>query len=263
MDIATIFGIISGIIFIAIGSMGGKIDIGYLLLFVDVPSMYIVGGGTLASALVSLPLKDMLTAWKVGLHTLVYKTESPMEIIKKMVYFAEVARRDGILALEGVTSDLKDEFLVKGIQLAVDGTDLDMIEQIMASEITSIEDRHSRGRHVFDVLAKYGPAWGMIGTLMGLVVMLSGLGKGQMERIGQGMSVALVTTYYGAILANLFAGPMSDKLKIRNDEEILYKNIVLRGIMSIQSGDNPRIVEQKLMIFLPPGLRAQTRKEGA
>lgn len=247
MDTATILGYVTGVIavvFIGIGpsEMGA---------FIEPQSMAIVIGGGIAAALISLPMEYVLNARRVLMHAFFHKSESPIELIKRMVEFAEIARRDGILALENVTDSIQDPFLVKGIQLAVDGTDPELIEQIMNTELENIEARHMDGKKVFDLLTKYTPAWGMIGTLIGLINMLKA-GMDDPNALSLGMAVALITTFYGAVIANYLVGPIADKLDIRNSEEMAMKTIVLRGVMSIQSGDNPRIVEQKLKIFLLP-----------
>jgi chemotaxis protein MotA len=186
-----------------------------------------------------------------------------MELIKDLVSYAEVARRDGILSLENVIADVKDPFIVSGIQMAVDGTDPDLIEQIMIGELETVAARHESGKAMFDNIGKYAPAFGMIGTLVGLVIMLQNMDDP--DSIGPAMAVALLTTLYGSMLANLFALPIADKLAKRSEDELLVKSIVIKGVMSIQSGDNPRVVEQKLKSFLPHRLRVagESNKEAA
>jgi chemotaxis protein MotA len=237
------------------------IGLGSITYFLHVPSAAIVFGGGIAATMISLPLESVINAvTRVGKHAFVHSPDSPDEIIKRMVEFAEIARRDGILALENVTDTIQDDFLVKGIQLAVDGTDPELIEQIMTTELENIEGRHLEGKKFFDLLTKYCPAWGMIGTLIGLINMLSA-GIDNPEALVAGMAVALMTTLYGSVTANYIVGPIADKLAKRNEEEMLLKQIVLRGVMSIQSGDNPRIVEQKLKIFLPPSARGEEEED--
>ena len=164
-----------------------------------------------------------------------------------------MARRDGILSLENMTRDNENKFLVGGIQMAVDGTDPELIEQIMASEVESVEDRHLNGKALLDNMGKFAPAFGMIGTLVGLVLMLANMDDP--DAIGPGMAVALLTTLYGSMASNMLFLPLGEKLALRSQEEIMLMNIAMRGVMSIQSGDNPRIVEQKLKIYVPPSLR--------
>lgn len=254
MDIATVVGYVLGVSMLLMGI--GVSEVGG---FIDTPSVMIVGGGTVGALFISFPLDNLKTFLTVTKNAWAWTPQSATELIKRMVEFAEIARRDGILALENVTENIPDEFLVKGIQLAVDGTDPELIENIMLTELESMESRHGKGKSLYTTLEKYAPAWGMIGTLIGLINMLSG-GMDDPAKLTSGMAVALITTMYGSICANFLFGPIADKLQTRNDEEMLLKQIVLKGVMSIQQGDNPRIVEQKLRIFLPPDER--TEEEG-
>ncbi|MBN2710951.1 MAG: motility protein A [Planctomycetes bacterium] len=247
MDMATIIGYITGLIAVVFIGIG----LGEMGTFIEPQSMAIVVGGGLAAALISVPMEHATSMFSVLKHAFIYKNQSPVDLIKHMVEYAEVARRDGILALENVTEGMTDEFLKKGVQLAVDGTDPELIDQIMNTELENIEARHMDGKKVFDLMSKYTPAWGMIGTLIGLINMLKA-GMEDPNALSLGMAIALITTFYGAVIANYLVGPISDKLEIRNAQEMALKQIILRGVMSIQSGDNPRIVEQKLKIYLAP-----------
>lgn len=249
MDFATLIGLVTGVSLLLWAIMG-KTSLG---AFIDVGSVAIVLGGAFSAVLIAFPIKSIIGAMKVAKNCFFSKTRDPRELIADMVRFAEVARRDGILALENVTSDIKDPFLVSGIQMAVDGTDPDLIESVMVNDMETIESRHADGKAIFDSIGRYAPAFGMIGTLIGLVIMLGNMADP--SSIGPAMSVALITTFYGALVANLFALPMADKLGLRSREEMLLKMIVIKGVMSIQCGDNPRIVEQKLKTFLPNKLR--------
>ncbi len=255
MDLATIIGWLLGASFILMG-----VGIESAKGFVDLSSVMIVGGGTAGAILVSLPLDQLRRVFAVLRKATMHTAQSPLDLIRRMVEFAEIARRDGILALENSTENIQDEFLVKGIQLAVDGTDPELIEGIMLTELETMQERHDRGKKIFDLATKYAPAWGMIGTLIGLIKMLA-QGVDDPETLTAGMAIALLTTMYGAVLANFIFGPVADKLRIRSDEEMLMKQIVLKGVMSIQQGDNPRIVDQKLRIFLPPAARKEGTEE--
>jgi chemotaxis protein MotA len=249
MDLATIVGIFMGFALIGWAVFSG----GSAEAFINIPSIVIVVGGAIASTLVAFPIGRLKKAFSVARKTMVYKPQSAEKLIADMVSYAEVARRDGILSLESMTKDIQDPFIVRGIQMAVDGTDPELIEQIMTTELDNLVDRHEQGRNVFETLGKYAPAFGMIGTLVGLVTML--VNMQDPSSIGEGMAVALLTTLYGAILSNCLFLPMADKLNKRSAEEVLLKTIIIKGVMSIQSGDNPRIVEQKLRTFLPPSAR--------
>ena len=257
MDISTLIGLVAGISLMlwAILSKSG------LGAFMDGGSVAIVLGGAVSAALISFPLQHVLGVAKVIKNCFFSKPTDQKKLISDMVRFAEVARRDGILSLENMTNEIDDPFIVSGIQMAVDGTDPDLIETIMMSELESIEARHSDGKALFDNIGKYAPAFGMIGTLVGLVIMLQNMSDP--NSIGPAMAVALLTTLYGALVANLIAMPMADKLGLRSREELLAKMIVIKGVLSIQSGDNPRIVEQKLKTFLPMRMRDEVGKAEA
>ncbi len=257
MDVATLIGLIAGSGLIIWAILSGS----SVRAFLDYPSVAIVIGGSTAAALISFPLGNVFKVLSVVKHALLTKARDPRDLIKELVRYAEIARRDGILSLENSTRDIDDAFLVSGIQMAVDGTDPELIEQIMISELEAIEQRHADGKSLFDNIGKYAPAFGMIGTLIGLVKMLQSMDDP--SKIGAGMAVALLTTLYGALIANLIALPIAEKLARRSAEELLIKSIILRGVMAIQSGDNPRVVEQKLKTFLPVSQRTASERAAA
>jgi len=255
MDLSTLIGLFLG--FGLVGyAMLSKTDIKN---FIDPASAMIVIGGGIASVMVATPLARFLKTGKFFTKALMHKEQSAQKLIDDLVGYAEIARRDGILSLESATQEADDPFIVQGIQMAVDGTDPELIEDIMNNEIEAIAERHSHGKAIFDSLGKYAPAYGMIGTLVGLVIML--LNMSNPDSIGPAMAVALITTLYGSMVANMFALPIADKLASRSEEEIVFKTIIVKGVMSIQSGDNPRIVEQKLKTFLPPGMRGMSDEQ--
>lgn len=258
MDIATLIGMIVGPVLMMWGMFG---DGSPVKMFIDYPSVAIVLGGALTAALLSFPLRDLLGVHKVIKNVIFTKSRNPNDLIKELVHYAEVARRDGILSLENSVRDIKDDFLVTGIQMAVDGTDPELIQAILESELAAIESRHSSGKALMDNFGKYAPAFGMIGTLIGLVKMLANMSDP--SQIGAGMAVALLTTLYGAFVSNMFALPLSEKLATRNGEELFIKGIILQGVMAIQSGDNPRVVEQKLKTFLPVAERKSAAEAAA
>ncbi|MBS3820920.1 MAG: motility protein A [Phycisphaerae bacterium] len=257
MDLATILGV-----FMAFALLGWAIVSGGSAgAFVDVPAVMIVIGGASAATMVAVPASRLKRLTGILKKAVTNKTQSPQKLIEDLVSYAEVARRDGILSLESMCKDIDDPFIVRGIQMAVDGTDPELIEQIMTTELENLMERHDAGRAVFATIGKYAPAFGMIGTLIGLVAMLANMDDP--SAIGPGMAVALLTTMYGAILANVVFLPLADKLASRSAEEVLTKTIIIKGVMSIQSGDNPRIVEQKLRTFLPPSARKDEGNEDA
>lgn len=259
MDLATILGLLIG--FGVIGFTIFEGTHGHVGGFIAPGEIAIVVGGAIAATLVSFPLKRVLDAMKVLKQALMHKAEPLPKLITDMVNYAEIARRDGILSLENLAKDIKDEFLVRGIQMAVDGSDPELIEKVLESELEAALERHEHGRGIFECIGKYGPGMGMVGTLIGLVLMFKNMADP--SQIGPGMSVALLCTLYGAVLSNLVALPLADKLKLRSNEERLRKEIMIRGVMAIQSGDNPRVVEQKLKTFLPPAQRRAMEKDQA
>lgn len=249
MDLTTILGIIAGMVLLigAIATQEGS------TFFVSISSVMIVFGGTLGATLINFPLKDVLTVFKVMSKIFTHTQISYNDTIDRLVRLAEKARREGILAIEREIEDLDDDFLRGGVQYAVDGTEPDTIRAIMESELQSLRDRHKLGQGIFIAMGTYAPAFGMIGTLIGLIQMLQSLDDP--TKIGIGMATALVTTFYGAVAANLFFLPAAGKLSNRSKEETVQKELVLEGILAIQSGDNPRIVREKLLTFLSPAYR--------
>ncbi len=254
MDIATIIGLILAYFLILLGMGFGR-----LAAFIDIPSIQIVIGGTIGAVFVSHPLNKVLSIFGVLKNAFLVTPLTPSSTIKQLVEFAEQARREGILALEARAQEIDDDFLKKGISLAVDGTEPDLIKDILYTEISFIEQRHKFGVNIFEFAGTIAPAFGMIGTLIGLILMLGNMSD--VDSIGPNMAVALITTMYGSIVANTFCIPIALKLSNYSKDEILIKELMLEGIMSLQSGDNPRIVEQKLTAFIEPGLRATAMKE--
>jgi len=244
MDIATIVGLLVGAGLILFG-IGGSIT-----AFVDIPSFLIVAGGTVGAAFISFPLKDMMSLTGVVQQALFVRVKPPNDLVKELVSFSQKARRDGMLSLEGASKEINDEYLKKGIGLAVDGTQAELVKEILETEMDYLSDRHKLGASILEAMGGYAPAFGMVGTLIGLILMLQSMDDP--SSIGPAMAVALITTFYGALFANLVFVPLSSKLKKRSQEERLRKEMIVSGIMSIQSGDNPRLVEQKLNTFLPP-----------
>ncbi|RKD27780.1 chemotaxis protein MotA [Caminicella sporogenes DSM 14501] len=256
MDLATIIGIVSGLLLVVWGILGK----GSLSWFLDFSSFLIVIGGTIAATFVSFPLDKVLASFKVVKKAFSTNGFQPGSVINKIIDLANVARREGLLALEEAVEDINDEFLQKGVMLIVDGTDPELVKNILETELSFLEERHSEGKSLFDMMGTMAPAFGMIGTLIGLVIMLKQLDDP--KSIGPSMAVALITTFYGSLLANLIFVPISKKLKIRSREEILLKEIMIEGLLSIQAGENPRIIEEKLKAFLPPAIRKSLSNDG-
>lgn len=249
MDLTTVIGLIAGMSIILLGIT----QTGSLMSFFSLSSIMIVVGGTGSAVVINYPINELVGMISVVKKTLFTKVQPITETIATLVSFAERARREGILALERHMEEIEDEFLAKGIQLAVDGTEPELMRNILTTELDYLEKRHASGAGIFATAGALAPAFGMIGTLIGLVLMLQTMSDP--ATIGPQMAIALITTFYGALAANLIFIPLTGKLKRRSEEEVLVKEMMIEGILSIQSGDNPRIVEQKLTSFISPKLR--------
>jgi chemotaxis protein MotA len=256
VDIASVIGIVAGGGLLLWGMAMGNTPV---RVFWDVPSLLITFGGTLGAMFVQFPLESIKEIPLIVRKVFMVKKQHPAEVIQMMVGFAQKARREGLLALEDEVQQLDDEFLKKGIQLVVDGTDPQLVRNILEVELTFLEERHASGAGILTFWAATAPGFGMMGTLIGLIQMLLNLDNP--GALGPGMATALITTFYGATAANWICNPMAQKLKTRSSEEILLKEVMIEGILSIQAGENPRIVEEKLKAFLAPGERRSTAAE--
>jgi len=247
VDIASLVGIVLafGIIMASI-MMGGPI-----IIFVNVPSILVVVGGTLGATLMRVTLADFLGSFKVGLKAFLYKMDKPEQLIEEAVEMANIARKEGLLALEG--RDISNGFLQRGIGLCIDGHSPEIVNNLLSKDINLAIERHTKGADMFKAMAIYAPAMGMIGTLIGLVQMLSNMSDP--AAIGPAMAVALLTTLYGAVIANAFAQPLAEKLLLISDNEKLNKSLILESIAAIQDGTNPRVMQQLLNAFLPENKR--------
>lgn len=256
VEFGTIIGIIgSGAVMIWSILLGGS-----LLAYYDLPSVMIVCVGAALTVMVSLPLSICAKFPMVVLKSIVVTKVNLKQVVEQLMEFAIIARRDGILALESQINNKTNRFLRTGLQLAVDGADPELLEKLMNAEIEMMADRHKKGKQLCDLLSKYAPAYGMIGTLIGLVAMLGNMSDP--AAIGPGMAVALLTTLYGAVIANAWFLPIADKLAYYSREELQAYTVILQGILAIQSGDNPRVVEQKLSVYLSAKDRAALAKKG-
>ncbi|MDR2587972.1 MAG: motility protein A [Spirochaetales bacterium] len=254
MDIGTLGGIVIGSIVLITGVLLGGAPI---LIYWDLPSVFITLIGSMASLFIAHPLKRVLGMFKLFTITTKIPKDDTERNITVLVEFSERARREGLLALEDNVQELEDEFMRKGIQLVVDGTDPEVIKTILFNELNQVQARHEDGIKIYEDWGKFCPAFGMIGTLIGLIAMLANLQD--KSAIGSGMAVALITTLYGAIAANFIIIPLATKLGVRHKSETALKEIIIEGILSIQAGDNPRILQEKLLAFLPPVQREALR----
>lgn len=252
MDIASILGLVIclGMVFVGIITSGG---IGSFGSYIDLPSVAITIGGSFAAILASYSLQDFIAGLKS--FALIFKVPAinTSEMIKKIIELSNTARKEGLLSLEEASAEIDDEFLKKGILLIVDGTDPELVRAIMETELISIESRHKSKISFWESVGSMGPAWGMIGTLVGLVNMLNNMSDP--SSIGPSMATALITTLYGSLLANWICAPVASKLKNNNEAEIMEKEIMIEGLLSIQAGENPRVIEEKLKSFLAPADR--------
>ncbi len=260
MDIASLVGIVVCIVLVVISIVNGDDGFSALKYFYDFNSILITFGGAFCAILASYSLHDFLGGLKS--FALIFKanTMDTPGVIKKIIDLSNVARKEGLLSLEEAASDLDDPFLKKGILLIVDGTDPELVRAIMETELNSIDGRHKKNIGFWSDVASMGPAWGMIGTLVGLINMLQNMSDP--SSIGPSMSVALITTFYGSMLANWFCNPTSAKLKSKNEEEMVVKEIMIEGLLSIQAGENPRVIEEKLKSFLNPAQKSAMETAG-
>lgn len=246
-DVLTPIGITLGFIMImlAIVSNGGREG---LAIFIDIASIFIVIGGLIGSLFINFKFEQIKSVRKVMGEAFQKENHDLHGLIHQFVHLSEKARKEGLLSLELEIDEIEDEFIKKGVLLAVDGMEPDVITDIMESEIKAMEERHYRGRMIIEKAGEFAPAWGMIGTLVGLVLMLNNLEDP--SSLGPNMAVALITTLYGTVLANLVFLPMAGKLENKTEEEIFVREIIVEGILGVQSGQNPRILEEKLTAYL-------------
>ncbi|MHC4361235.1 MAG: motility protein A [Planctomycetota bacterium] len=253
MDIATIVGVLLGFIVITSAIVTG----GGWQIFIHIPSMAITIGGMLCATLIHFSLPQFLGIFSIVKKTLVAKIPPQSELIQKMVNYAAINRRDGALALEQEVTRLDNRFFARGLQMLVDGQDPEEIRQLLSPEIEYLQDRHSRGKKILEFMGAAAPAFGMIGTLIGLIQMLRSLDSP--DSIGGGMAVALLTTFYGALTANLIFLPLAGKLGIYSKAETTAMEMILEGICSIARGDNPTIVREKMQVFVSQGRRQEVK----
>ena len=244
MDIATIVGVILGFMVITSAIVAG----GGWQIFIHLPSMAITIGGMLCATLIHFSLSQFLGIFSVVKKTIVAKVPSQPELIQKMVNYAAVNRRDGALALEPEIRNADDLFLSNGLQMLVDGQEADQIRELMTLEIQNLQDRHSGGKKILEFMGSSAPAFGMIGTLIGLIQMLRSMDSP--ERIGSGMAVALITTFYGALAANLIFLPLAGKLSLYSKAETTAMEMTVEGICAIARGENPTTVREKLQAYI-------------
>ncbi len=255
MDLATLIGIIGAIGAIIVSIMMG----GEMGMFINAPGLMIVVGGTVAVTLMKFPLGLTLGAFGIALKAFIHKPQQPSKIIEQSIELANVARKEGLLGLENV--EVENQFLRDGIQLVVDGNDPALVQKMLSKNISLAIERNETGLNIFKAIGDVAPAMGMIGTLIGLVQMMSNMSDPM--AIGPAMAVALLTTFYGAVIANTMALPIADKLAHRSNEERLNKSMILESINAIQEGLNPRMIEGLLNAYLPESKKTPDKKAAA
>lgn len=244
-------------VLLGVMTSGGIQTIGH---FMDWPSFLITFGGSIASVLTASKLPDFIGGLQSMKLAFQERVLDPGQVIHTIIDLSNVARKEGLLALEEAASGIEEPFLKKGIMLVVDGTDPDLVRGILETDLVCLEDRHKKVIGFWEKWAEMGPAWGMIGTLIGLINMLYNMEDS--SSIGPSMATALVTTFYGSLIANWICTPIANKLKTNNEKEVMMKEVTIEGLLSIQAGENPRVIEEKLKSFLSPSAR-DNMAEGA
>ena len=253
MDIATIVGLVAGfgLVIVAIVSGGGA------GMFFNIPSLMITVGGMVSATLIHFSLGTVMRIFSIAKNTLFNQLESEQETTQRMVDYAAINRRDGTLALEQQLQKAQDPFLIKAIQMLIDGQEEDAIEQQLAIEVQYLQERHETGKKVLEFMGASAPAFGMIGTLIGLIQMLRNLSSP--DSIGTGMATALITTFYGALMANLLFLPLAGKLALRSKKETVQKEMVIQGLLAIARGESPTAVRERMQVFVSAKQREELK----
>lgn len=251
MDIATILGIVVGAALLFGGIVLGG---GTPLQFFSASALFIVLGGSVASAMIAFPMEKVVDSLRLMWRTARSDNSDPAPLVPLLVSLARKARREGLLALEAELPVLPSSFLQRGLRLVVDGSDPQVLRDVLENDIRMMQDRHATGRAVLQYIGREAPAFGLLGTVLGLVLMLYRL-QSNPEGIGMGLAVALLSTLYGLVFAHLWFVPMAGKLEVRSEREVLARYMMLEGALSIQSGENPVVLEERLKVFLAPGQR--------
>ncbi|MCG3125233.1 MAG: Chemotaxis protein PomA [Phycisphaerae bacterium] len=249
MDIASLLGLAVGLG--CLGFVFYEVSHGHFSMFYSQEGVLMVFGGSVSVCFMAMPLDKVLSVPGYIKRFMFSKASAATDVIKLMTGLAEKARRDGILTLESELANIKDPFLVSGMRMAIDGQTSDTIESTLRLEILAMQERHKAGKKFFDLIKLYGPGYGLVGTLVGQVGMFGQLAEADIGKMGHALAVAVVATMYGAIVANAIAGPIGDKLALRSGEEIVNREMMLQGLLSIQAGDSPRITLEKMAAFLP------------
>jgi len=257
MDIASLIGIIIGMV--CLGIVGFETSHGHWQMFYSLEGVLMVFGGSISVCFMAMPMDKIKCVAGYLKRFMFNKGMNAAQVIETVKTLGEKARRDGIISLEADIAKINDRFLSSGLRMTVDGVEPDAIESTLRMEVLAMQDRHKAGKKFFDLIKLYGPGYGLVGTLVGQIGMFGNLGSGDAGKMGASLAVAVVATMYGTIVANAIAGPIGDKLALRSSEEILSREMMIQGILSIQAGDNPRITMDKMMAFLPFQAREKIR----
>ncbi len=256
MDLASLIGVIIGCG--CLGFVGYHSSHGHWGMFFSLEGVFTVFGGSISVVFMSMPVQKVLSVGGYLKRFMFCSAKPVSELIQQLVSLSEKARREGILGLESEIKKIDDPFLASGLQMAIDGRDPDSIEATLRMEILAMQERHKAGKKFFDLIKLYGPGWGLVGTLVGQIGMFGQLG-GSVEAMGHMLALAVTATMYGTVLANAVAGPIGDKLALRSSEEIVGREMILQGILSLQAGDNPRVTLDRMVAFLPPAGREKLK----
>lgn len=254
MDKASLIGLLIGIG--CLGFVAWHGSHGHLEMFYSQEGVFTVFGGSISVVFMAMPMNRIKALPGYIKRFMFAKGQTVVQVIEQISKLSERARRDGILALESEMPNIKDPFLAAGLKMAVDGVDPANIEATLRMELMAMTDRHKSGKKFFDLIKVYGPAWGLVGTLIGQIGMFGQLADGDIGAMGKMLALAVVATMYGTVVANAVAGPIGDKLALRSAEEILNREMMLQGILSIQAGDNPRVTLDRMMAFVPSSTRS-------
>jgi len=257
MDKASLIGILIGAV--CLGIVFVEVSHGNFSMFFSMEGLLMVGGGSVSVTFMGMSMEKMKKVPAYIKRFMFNKAMPPEKVVEVMGVLSEKARRDGILALEAEIEKLGDPFLAAGLKMAVDGVDPGSIESTLRMELIAMQDRHKAGKKFFDLIKLYGPGYGLVGTLVGQVGMFGQLASADIGAMGHALAVAVVATMYGAIIANAVAGPIGDKLAMRSGEEIVNREMMLQGILSIQAGDNPRVTADKMLAFIPQTVRVKMK----
>jgi chemotaxis protein MotA len=259
MDIASIIGVIIGAVCLFVVTF--ETSHGHFAMFYSLEGVLCVFGGSISVCFMSMPMEKIKCVVGFLKRFMFHKTQSPLAIVETLTAFGDKARRDGILSLEGEYGRAReiDQFLETGLRLAIDGSGPATIESALRLELLAMQERHKAGKKFFDIIKLYGPGWGLVGTLIGQIGMFGNLSGGDVGVLGKNLAIAVCATMYGCVLANAIAGPIGDKLGVRSSEEMLNREMMLQGVLSIQAGDNPRITQEKMAALLPPMAKAKLK----